>query len=98
MIRFRGTKAASLIIAIGTASLTTSVLAFAGENVSSDTIVRALQPKPLTRGLMRRLRPRPLRRGISSKRFATEKHDHSRRVSVRKSQRSRLTNPISILK
>jgi outer membrane protein OmpA-like peptidoglycan-associated protein len=51
MIRFRGTKAASSIIAIGAALLTTSLLAFAGENVSSDTIVRALQPKPLTRGL-----------------------------------------------
>ena len=51
MIRFRGTKAASSIIAIGAALLTTSVLAFAGENVSSDAIVRALQPKPLTRGL-----------------------------------------------
>jgi outer membrane protein OmpA-like peptidoglycan-associated protein len=50
MIRFRGTKAAS-VIAIGAALLTTSVLAFAGENVTSDTIVRALQPKPLTRGL-----------------------------------------------
>src|SRR5664279_484170 len=51
MIRFRGTKAASSIVAIGAALLTTSVLAFAGENVSSDAIVRALQPKPLTRGL-----------------------------------------------
>jgi outer membrane protein OmpA-like peptidoglycan-associated protein len=51
MIRFRRTKAASSIIALGAALLTTSVLAFAGENVSSDTIVRALQPKPLTRGL-----------------------------------------------
>jgi outer membrane protein OmpA-like peptidoglycan-associated protein len=51
MIRFRGTKAASSIIAIGVALLTTSVLAFAEENVSSDAIVRALQPKPLTRGL-----------------------------------------------
>ena len=51
MIRFSGTKAASSIIAIGAALLTTSVLAFAGENVSSDAIVRALQPKPLTRGL-----------------------------------------------
>ena len=51
MIRFRGMKAASSIVAIGAAFLTTSVLAFAGENVSSDAIVRALQPKPLTRGL-----------------------------------------------
>jgi outer membrane protein OmpA-like peptidoglycan-associated protein len=51
MIRFCGTKAAFSIVAIGAALLTTSVLAFAGENVSSDTIVRALQPKPLTRGL-----------------------------------------------
>jgi len=51
MIRFCGTKAASAIMAIGAALLTTSVMAFAGENVSSDTIIRALQPKPLTRSL-----------------------------------------------
>jgi outer membrane protein OmpA-like peptidoglycan-associated protein len=51
MTRFRGTKAASSVIAIGAALLTASVVAFAGENVTSDTIVRALQPKPLTRGL-----------------------------------------------
>jgi outer membrane protein OmpA-like peptidoglycan-associated protein len=51
MIRFRGTKTPRSIIAIGAALLTTSVLAFAGDNVTSDTIVRALQPKPLTRGL-----------------------------------------------
>ena len=38
-------------MAIGAALLTTSVMAFAGENVSSDTIIRALQPKPLTRSL-----------------------------------------------
>jgi outer membrane protein OmpA-like peptidoglycan-associated protein len=31
--------------------IATSALAFAGENVTPDTIVRALQPKPLTRGL-----------------------------------------------
>jgi outer membrane protein OmpA-like peptidoglycan-associated protein len=51
MTRFRGTKAAASVITIGAALLTASVLAFAGENVTSDTIVRALQPKPLTRGL-----------------------------------------------
>ena len=51
MIRFCGTKAESAIMAIGAALLTTSVMAFAGENVSSDTIIRALQPKPLTRSL-----------------------------------------------
>ena len=51
MIRFCGTKAASAIMAIGAALLTTSVMAFAGENLSSDTIIRALQPKPLTRSL-----------------------------------------------
>ncbi len=51
MITFSGTKAASSIIAIGVVLIATSVLAFAGENVTPDTIVRALQPKPLTRGL-----------------------------------------------
>jgi outer membrane protein OmpA-like peptidoglycan-associated protein len=51
MIRFSSTKAVPSIIAIGATLLTTSVLAFAAENVSPDTIVRALQPKPLTRGL-----------------------------------------------
>jgi outer membrane protein OmpA-like peptidoglycan-associated protein len=51
MITFGGTKAASSIIAIGAVLIATSALAFAGENVTPDTIVRALQPKPLTRGL-----------------------------------------------
>src|ERR1035438_1680258 len=51
MIRFRGTRRAPSIIASGAALLMTSVLAFAADNVTSDTIVRALQPKPLTRGL-----------------------------------------------
>jgi outer membrane protein OmpA-like peptidoglycan-associated protein len=48
MIRFHGTKA---IIAIGAFLSMSSGLAFAGEDVSADTIVRALQPKPLTRSL-----------------------------------------------
>jgi outer membrane protein OmpA-like peptidoglycan-associated protein len=52
MITFSGTKTASSIIAIGVVLIATSVLAFAGENVTPDTIVRALQPKPLTRGLI----------------------------------------------
>jgi outer membrane protein OmpA-like peptidoglycan-associated protein len=51
MITFSGTKAVSSIIAVGAVLIATSVLAFAGENVTPDTIVRALQPKPLTRGL-----------------------------------------------
>jgi outer membrane protein OmpA-like peptidoglycan-associated protein len=51
MITLSGTKAASSIIAIGAVLIATSVLAFAGENVTPDAIVRALQPKPLTRGL-----------------------------------------------
>jgi outer membrane protein OmpA-like peptidoglycan-associated protein len=51
MIRLGGTKAAASVIAIGAALLTASVPALAGENVTPDTIVRALQPKPLTRGL-----------------------------------------------
>ena len=51
MITFSGMKAASSIIAVGAVLLTTSVLAFAGENVTPDTIVRALKPKSLTRSL-----------------------------------------------
>ena len=51
MIKFRRTRAALSIAVVGAAVITTSVLAFAGENVTSDTIVRALQPKPLTRSL-----------------------------------------------
>jgi outer membrane protein OmpA-like peptidoglycan-associated protein len=51
MITFCRMKAASSIIAVGAVLLTTSVLAFAGENVTPDTIVRALQPKSPTRSL-----------------------------------------------
>jgi outer membrane protein OmpA-like peptidoglycan-associated protein len=42
---------AASIFAVGTVLLTMSVVAFAEENVTPDTIVRALQPKPLTRSL-----------------------------------------------
>ena len=51
MIRIRGTNVAASIFAVGTVLLTMSVVAFAEENVTPDTIVRALQPKPLTRSL-----------------------------------------------
>jgi outer membrane protein OmpA-like peptidoglycan-associated protein len=51
MIRIPGTKVAASIFAVGTVLLTMSVVAFAEENVTPDTIVRALQPKPLTRSL-----------------------------------------------
>jgi outer membrane protein OmpA-like peptidoglycan-associated protein len=51
MIRFRGTKATQSVVAVGAALLMTTALAFAGENPTSDVIVRALQPKPLTRSL-----------------------------------------------
>src|SRR5664279_2740783 len=51
MIRIRGTNVAASIFAVGTLLLTMSVVAFAEENVTPDTIVRALQPKPLTRSL-----------------------------------------------
>ena len=46
-VRFSGLKA----ITIGAALSMTAGLAFAGDNVSSDQIIHALQPKPLTRGL-----------------------------------------------
>jgi outer membrane protein OmpA-like peptidoglycan-associated protein len=48
MIRFHGTKA---IVTVGAILSMSAGLAFAGDDVSSDTIVRALQPKPLTRSL-----------------------------------------------
>src|SRR6185437_4363400 len=38
-------------IALGAALSMTAGLAFAGDNASSDQIISALQPKPLTRGL-----------------------------------------------
>jgi outer membrane protein OmpA-like peptidoglycan-associated protein len=45
--RFSGLKAITICAALSM----TAGLAFAGDNVSSDQIVHALQPKPLTRGL-----------------------------------------------
>jgi outer membrane protein OmpA-like peptidoglycan-associated protein len=48
MIRFHGTKA---IVTIGALLTMSAGLAFAGDDVTADTIVRALQPKPLTRSL-----------------------------------------------
>jgi hypothetical protein len=49
MTRVRGTRLA--IVTIGALLSITSGLAFAGDDVTADTIVRALQPKPLTRSL-----------------------------------------------
>src|SRR6201996_1196952 len=46
-IRFSGLKAITICAALSM----TAGLAFAGDNVSSDQIIHALQPKPLTRGL-----------------------------------------------
>jgi outer membrane protein OmpA-like peptidoglycan-associated protein len=51
MIEFSGAKIARSVATIGAMLTLSSVLAFAGENVTADTIVRALQPKPLTRSL-----------------------------------------------
>jgi outer membrane protein OmpA-like peptidoglycan-associated protein len=45
--RFSGLKAITICAALSM----TAGLAFAGDNVSSDQIIHALQPKPLTRGL-----------------------------------------------
>src|ERR1700742_2276839 len=46
-VRFSGLKAITICAALSM----TAGLAFAGDNVSSDQIIHALQPKPLTRGL-----------------------------------------------
>lgn len=48
MTRFRKTKA---LVAIGALLTMSAGRAFAGDDVTADTIVRALQPKPLTRSL-----------------------------------------------
>ena len=46
-VRFSGLKAITICAALSM----TAGMAFAGDNVSSDQIIHALQPKPLTRGL-----------------------------------------------
>jgi outer membrane protein OmpA-like peptidoglycan-associated protein len=48
MIRFQRTKA---ILAVGTLLTMSAGIAFAGDDVTTDTIVRALQPKQATRSL-----------------------------------------------
>jgi outer membrane protein OmpA-like peptidoglycan-associated protein len=50
MTRFNGRKFAQSIVAMG-ALLSMTGLALAGDDVTAATIVRALQPKPLTRSL-----------------------------------------------
>ena len=50
MTSFHGLTALKAIT-LGAALSMTAGFAFAGDNVSSDQIVNALQPKPLTRGL-----------------------------------------------
>jgi outer membrane protein OmpA-like peptidoglycan-associated protein len=49
MIKFRGIKAS--VVTVGAALLMTTALALAGEIPTPDAIVKALQPKPLTRSL-----------------------------------------------
>ena len=51
MSRFGGIKLAGAIVTVGVLLSMTSGLALAGDDVSADAIVRALQPKPLTRSL-----------------------------------------------
>ena len=46
-VRFSGLKAITICAALSM----TAGMAFAGDNLSSDQIIHALQPKPLTRGL-----------------------------------------------
>jgi outer membrane protein OmpA-like peptidoglycan-associated protein len=51
MTSFHGLYGIKAIVTIGAALSMTAGLALAGDNVSSDDILHALQPKPLTRGL-----------------------------------------------
>jgi outer membrane protein OmpA-like peptidoglycan-associated protein len=51
MLRFGGIKLAGAIVTVSVLLSMTSGLALAGDDVTADAIVRALQPKPLTRSL-----------------------------------------------
>ena len=78
MIRFGATKT---VVTIGTLFLMTPALAFAGEDVSADTIVRALQPKPLTRSLSMAPASDPAAAAAEGRFVATLKNRRTRSLS-----------------
>ena len=51
MTSFHGLSGIKAIVTIGAALSMTAGLALAGDNVSSDQILQALKPTPVTRGL-----------------------------------------------
>jgi outer membrane protein OmpA-like peptidoglycan-associated protein len=78
MLRFGATKA---LITIGALLSMTSGLAFAADEVSSDTIVRALQPKPLTRSLSMAPAPDPAARAAEGHFVETLRNRKTRSLS-----------------
>jgi outer membrane protein OmpA-like peptidoglycan-associated protein len=79
--RLFGVKVMRPMLAIGALLLMTSGLAFAGEDVTADTIVRALQPKPLTRSLSMTPAPDPAATAAEGRFVATLRNRKTRSLS-----------------
>ena len=79
--RLFGVKVLRPMLAIGALLSMTSGLAFAGEDVTADTIVRALQPKPLTRGLSITPAPDPVATAAEGRFVATLRNRKTRSLS-----------------
>jgi outer membrane protein OmpA-like peptidoglycan-associated protein len=69
------------ILTIGALLSLTSGLAFASDDVTSDTIVRALQPKPLTRSLSMTPAPDPAATAAEGRFVATLRNRKTRSLS-----------------
>jgi outer membrane protein OmpA-like peptidoglycan-associated protein len=79
--RLFGVKVLRPMLAIGALLSMTSGLAFAGEDVTADTIVRALQPKPLTRSLSMTPAPDPAATAAEGRFVATLRNRKTRSLS-----------------
>jgi outer membrane protein OmpA-like peptidoglycan-associated protein len=79
--RLFGVKVMRPMLAIGALLSMTSGLAFAGEDVTADTIVRALQPKPLTRSLSMTPAPDPAATAAEGRFVATLRNRKTRSLS-----------------
>jgi outer membrane protein OmpA-like peptidoglycan-associated protein len=72
---------AKAIVTVGALLSLTSGLAFAGDDVSADTIVRALQPRPLTRSLSLTPAPDPAATAAEGRFVATLRNRKTRSLS-----------------
>jgi outer membrane protein OmpA-like peptidoglycan-associated protein len=79
--RLFGVKVLRPMLAIGALLSMTSGLAFAGEDVTADTIVRALKPKPLTRSLSMTPAPDPAATAAEGRFVATLRNRKTRSLS-----------------